>query len=242
MMIVRRIVLMALLVVSGVRAAELSGPELEALLTEAEVSLAGVDNYTAVFHKQERVEGKLLAAERMQLKFRKPFSVYLKWLKGPHQGRETLYVEGANENRLKAHEGGILNVVTVNVDPNGSRAMKGNRHPITDTGLAKLTQLVKTNVHRGVVQGEIQARDHGEETVYGRKTRKVEGTFPKEKADQYYCLRAVVNLDRELKVPIRVQIFDREDRMIETYGYEDLKLNAGLTDLDFDPENPAYGF
>jgi hypothetical protein len=30
--------------------------------------------------------------------------------------------------------------------------------------------------------------------------------------------------------------------LVEDYGYEDLKLNAGLTDLDFDPQNPEYRF
>jgi hypothetical protein len=36
--------------------------------------------------------------------------------------------------------------------------------------------------------------------------------------------------------------FDWEDRLIEGYGYEDLTLDAGLTDADFDPRNPKYEF
>jgi Protein of unknown function (DUF1571) len=30
--------------------------------------------------------------------------------------------------------------------------------------------------------------------------------------------------------------------LVELYGYEDLRLNAGLTEKDFDPANAAYGF
>ena len=51
-----------------------------------------------------------------------------------------------------------------------------------------------------------------------------------------------MNLDCELKVPIKIQIFDWDDRLVESYGYENLKLDAGLTDSDFDPNNSDYKF
>jgi outer membrane lipoprotein-sorting protein len=216
--------------------------DLEEIFRQAERVLAGVDSYTAVFHKQEQVKGKLLPAEKVALKFKKPFKVYMKWIAEPHKGRETLFVEGANQNRLKGHEGGLLGVLTVNLDPNGAQAMKGNRHPITDSGLEKLVAKLAVNVRLGRTNGEFEVRDRGEETVYGRKTTRLEGVFPKEKAGTYYCHRAVVNIDTELKVPIKVQIFDAANVLVELYGYEDLRLNAGLTEKDFDPANAAYGF
>lgn len=225
-----------------VSGAAVAPADLEEVFRESERVLAGVDSYTAVFHKQEQVNGKLLAAERVAFKFKKPFQVYMKWVAQPHKGRETLYVEGANENRIKAHEGGLLSVVTVNLDPKGAKAMKGNRHPITDSGLGKLVDTLATNVRLGRARGELEVRVLGEETVYGRKTVRWEGVFPKAKSEVYYCHRAVVDLDAELKVPIRVQIFDAADQLIELYGYEKLQLNAGLTEADFDATNPAYGF
>ena len=45
-----------------------------------------------------------------------------------------------------------------------------------------------------------------------------------------------------MKVPVKIQIFDWDDKLAEFYGYENLKFNAGLTDADFDPENPEYKF
>ena len=72
--------------------------DLEQIFRQSEQVLAGVDNYTAVLHKQERVKGELLAAETVALKFKKPFRVYMKWVAEPHKGRETLFVLGANEN------------------------------------------------------------------------------------------------------------------------------------------------
>jgi hypothetical protein len=65
--------------------------------------------------------------------------------------------------------------------------------------------------------------------IYGRNTHKVELIFPKDKAKGYYCYRAVMNLDVEKKVPLKVRIYDWEDNLVERNGHEELKLNPGLT-------------
>ena len=59
---------------------------------------------------------------------------------------------------------------------------------------------------------------------------------------------ARVFLDKQLGVPIRYEAYDwpsSEDGkpvLIEEYTYIDLKTNVGLTDEDFDRENPNYRF
>ncbi len=58
----------------------------------------------------------------------------------------------------------------------------------------------------------------------------------------YYCYRAVINLDMESKIPIKVRIYDWDGLLVEDYGYENLKLDAALTDTDFNPNNPEYRF
>ena len=68
---------------------------------EAEASLLKIDNYTAVFHKQERVKGDLRDEEIVFFKFKKPFKIYMKWIKDPGKGREVLYADGWNQNRMK---------------------------------------------------------------------------------------------------------------------------------------------
>ncbi|MFA4920196.1 MAG: DUF1571 domain-containing protein [Thermodesulfovibrionales bacterium] len=52
----------------------------------------------------------------------------------------------------------------------------------------------------------------------------------------------MMNFDVETKLPIRVHIYDWNDTLIESYGYEATTLDAGLTEADFDPNNPAYRF
>jgi hypothetical protein len=210
-------------------------------LQETEEALAKVDNYTAVFHRVEFVDGKLIPEEVTVLKFKRPFKVYMRWLK-PSKGQESLYIEGANKNKIRAHGSGLIGLVTVNLDPTGSQAMENSRHPITEAGLHNLVGKVAANLRRGVRSGELVSKDHGEQTVYGRKTSELEGILPKAASKGYYCYRCVVNVDLETRMPIRVQIFDWEDRLVESYGYELLKLNPGLTDKDFDPKNPEYHF
>jgi outer membrane lipoprotein-sorting protein len=227
---------------SGPSASAADPPDIAKLLQQAEETLAKVESYTTVFHKQERVNDKLLPQENIQLKFKRPFKVYMKWLKGTSAGQETLYVQGWNDNKLKGHGAGLLGLVTVDLDPTGSLAMKGNRHPITESGLESLVKKIGANLRTGVAAGDFTAKDLGEETVYGRKTTKVEGAFPKDPAKSYYCYRCVVNLDLEKKVPIRVEIFDFKDQLVEAYGFEDLRLDAGLTDKDFSPSNKDYHF
>jgi outer membrane lipoprotein-sorting protein len=215
--------------------------DLEKQLQETEASLAKVDNYTAVFHRIERVNGKLIAEEITLLKFKQPFKVYMRWI-NPLKGQESLYVEGANNNKVKAHGTGLTKLITVNLNPTSAMAMENSRHPITDAGLENLVKLISSNLQRGLRAGELISKDHGEQTVYGRKTRKIEGVLPKDPAKGYYCYRCIVNLDVETRMPIKTQIFDWDDQLVECYGYENLNLNPGLGDKDFDPKNPEYHF
>jgi len=215
--------------------------DLEKRLQETEAALAKIDNYTAVFHRIERVNGKLIPEEITFLKFKRPFKVYMKWI-NPLQGQESLYVEGTNNNKVRAHGTGLTKLITVNLNPNGAMAMENSRHPITEAGLEILVKKIGSNLQRGLRAGELTSKDHGERTVYGRKTREVEGILPKDPAKGYYCYRCIVNLDVETKMPIKTQIFDWEDQLVECYGYEHLNLNPGLSDRDFDPNNPEYHF
>ncbi len=211
-------------------------------LREAEQAYGHIDHYVAIFHKQERVEGQLLEEETILLKFKKPFKVYMKWIQPPYKGREVIYVEGWNNNQVKTHEGGILGMITVNIDPKGSLATKGNRHPITDTGIDHLLHVMAENLRRGTRAGDLTVLARGEELVYSRKTQKVEAIFSGGTTKDYYGRRIIINVDVENKLPIKIEIYDQENQLVEKYGYEHLEFNPGLTDLDFDPKNPEYHF
>jgi len=215
----------------------------EEWLREAEAAYDRVPTYTAVFHKQQRVAGKLRPEETILLKCRKkPFSLYMKWIRAPYKGSELLYVAGWNEGRVRAHRGGILRFVTRNLDPGDPGLMAGNLRPVTSTGIGYLLETVATNIRKAIKVGELTFSERGQETVYGRNTQILEAVIPKERAKDYDGYRYVINQDVESKILVRIRIYDRDDQLVENYGYENLRLNAPLADADFDPKNPEYHF
>ena len=215
---------------------------LEDWLRQAEIVLERTESYTAIFHKQERVKGWLKTKETVYLKFKKPFKVYMKWIEDPGKGREVLYVDGLNNNRILIRDPGFLGVVIMNLNPQGPIAMNGSRHPITEVGLEHLVKVFGHNLRKGLRSGELEFIRGKEGMVYGRRIQPLEFIFSRDPRNGYYCYRSILSLDIEKRVPIRVQVFDWEDRLIEDYGYENLILSAGLTDADFDRRNFNYKF
>jgi outer membrane lipoprotein-sorting protein len=216
--------------------------EHEKWVAEAEAAYADVTSYTAIVHKQQRVRGRLLPEETVFMKFRKPLSMYLNWVKAPYKDSELLYVAGWNENRVRAHRGGFWDFVTRNLDPRAPELMADNLRPVTDIGIGQLIKSVAVNVRSAIEAGYISVAQLGEEIVYGRKTRILDVDLPAGTVGGYGGYRLVINQDAESKLLIRIRVYDRAGQLVENYGYEDLHVNAVLTDSDFDPDNPGYHF
>jgi hypothetical protein len=232
----------ALLLLWAVAASGADKPDAEKWIEEAEAAYVAVTSYTAVVHKQQRVAGKLLPEETILLKFKKPFSLYMKWIKAPYKGSELLYVTGWNEDRIRAHRGGLLRFITRDLDPRDPGLMAGNLRPVTDMGIGQLVKTVAVNMRKAINAGELGFSAKGEESVYGRKTRILEVFLPNDRAVGYDGRRLVINQDISNKILIRIRVYDRHDQLVENYGYEDLDLDARFADADFDPVNSAYRF
>jgi hypothetical protein len=166
----------------------------------------------------------------------------MKWIRSPYKGSELLYVAGGNEDQVMAHRGGILSFITRNLDPGDPALMADNLRPVTHTGIGFLLDTVATNIRKAIKAGELTFSEGAEETVYGRTTQVLEAVFPKERVQDYDGYRFVINQDIESKILIRIRVYDRDDQLIENYAYENLDLDACLTDADFDPKNPEYHF
>lgn len=214
-----------------------------------------VQDYTATLVKRENVGGRLLDYEHMAIKVRNrkeaagtPFSVYMKFLKpAGKQGREVIYVEGRNNGQLVAHEGGILNLLRVNLDPKGRTAMSGNRHPITELGIENICVKLHDRGKRDRERTQPQVMFHDDSKVSDRPCTMIEVIHPTRTADLDFH-RSRVFIDRELQVPVRYAAYawpateGAEPEVLEEYTYLNLKLNVGLTERDFDPNNGGYNF
>lgn len=236
--------------VEGTRSRYADGPlaKLVAYAEQSRDALAEVTDYTCVFSKKEVVSRRLIQ-QKMEMKYRhKPFSVYFRYIAGDEAGREVIYVDGGNNNRLVVHETGIKAIAgTMYLPLNDSRVVQENRHPITSVGIHNLLK-------KAFETFELDASDDLVEVKM----------YPKAKLDDLPCVAFVIRhpepkkglpfhetrlyFDRETRLPIHVERYDWPRRegdklpLLEEYSYRNVKLNVGLKGADFDPRNPRYAF
>ncbi len=212
--------------------------------------LERVTAYTATFHKQERISGKLGPELTLALKVRNhPFAIYLKFL-APKAGKEVVYAEGHHENKLIAHNGDWTRrlIPRLAIPPDSALALADSRHPVTEAGLLHLAH---TLVHfRKMDVGDAEALTVLDRTTGpdGKPRLRSVHTHPRNDGRRPFA-RVEVLYDPETQYPIEIFSYDwpapdhaGELELAERYAYEDLKLGAPLTAADFDPTNPDYAF
>lgn len=218
------------------------GPLFE-LLERMELSYANVRDYTAVFSRRERIDGEWRAEETGFLKFQRPFKVYMRWLAGPPQGREALYVEGARGNKVMIHEAhGLASFFSFLLDPGSRRILKDSRYPFTEIGIGRLIERVGTAAKRAWARGELQLVDRGRAKIKGRDVWQVEGILPRDRSSEYDYYRTILSIDQGNGLPIHALIYDWDNVVTGEYTYTELELNPGLGEFDFDPANSTYNF
>lgn len=220
-----------------------------------------VNDYTAIVVKRERVKGVLGNYEYMQAKIRnrkvtdgkvtQPLSVYLKFLKPKDiEGREVIWIEGRNNNKMRAHEGGAWgkSLPTVWLDPNGILAMRGQLHPITEIGVENLIAKLIEKGNNDKKYGECEVKFDKGAKINGRTCTVLSVKHPTPRPHFEFHL-AQIFIDDAMNLPVRYAAYhwptdpnDQVGPVIEEYTYLDVKLNVGLKDEDFDPDNPNYGF
>lgn len=213
--------------------------------------IEGLRDYTCTFKKREFIDGRLNEQQVLFVKSRPtPLSVYLYFLTpNDIRGQEAIYVEGRNDNRLVAHPVGIKKTLvgTMSLAPTDAYAMEGNRHPITDFGLKRLCERYLEGSRADMNYGECDVQVIENAQVEGRACTCIQTTHPMPRREfKYHLTRLYV--DNEWNIPLRYESYawpqqaGQSPPLIEEYTYSQLKLNVGLSDADFDPKNPSYGF
>lgn len=216
----------------------------EELLARFAEAVNTMPDYSCTFIKREWKGGKQLPEEVIFLKYRaEPRSVYMKWTGPEKKGQELLWRPDWNDGNIRVHPGGLGSFVAVDLDPLGTRATAWSRHPVTESGFPSLLRTLRENLGRLKEDGASGLRFH---RVPGRgECECIVLELPKWKNPSLYCYRTELCLQRETALPKHLRNWDFEDgtfRLVEEYGYENLKGNPGFTDEDFSPENPAYTF
>ncbi len=221
-----------------------------------------VEDYTCTLVKRERIKGKLLDYEYIFVKIRNrrvadgktvsPFSVYMYFLKpNSTKGREVLYVEGQNEGKMIAHEGGSAGkyLPTVWLRPTGLLAMRNQKYPLTDVGIenlvAKLIERGEADKAKGRTGCEVTFTQNAKINKRPCTILQIKHNEPSPDLDFHL---AQIFIDDELQVPVRYAAYGFPEKegerlpVLEEYTYMSLKMNVGLGDKDFDHENTDYRF
>jgi hypothetical protein len=211
-----------------------------------------LNDYSFTMVKRERIDGKLCEKhEAVQMKIRRqPFSIYCKTL-GPIQPKdqEAIYVEGRNNGKVAAHTTGFRHrlVGMLLLDPASPEMMEGSRYPMTTAGFENmLTSML--GMYQSVAKfPENQVRLYAGAKVDGRSCTCVELSHTQRRPEFPFAMSRVF-YDDEMGLPIRWEAYDwpakagGEPQLAEEYTYRNLQLNPGLTENDFDPKNPQYGY
>ena len=204
--------------------------------------LAGIDDYTCLFVKRERIDGAVGPPQVMVVNVRhQPFSVYIRF-KSPRRlaNRQVVWMENENEGRLLLREGrGLASLVTMRLSPTHSIAMQDNRYPITKMGMRSLVRELTDATRRDRRYHELQVQFLPNELVAGRACTRIQFSNPIARPGIKYRMSQVF-VDEEWGVPIRFVGYTWPDRaedppvLIEEYTYLELRLNAKLSDRDFE--------
>lgn len=233
----------------------LDGPEAKQILldslSQARARLEAAGGYTATFRRRERVNDALGDEQVIRMKCRNsPFAIYFRF-DTPEPGKEVVYAEGRYDNQMIAHSVGFSRklIPRIKVAPTSALAMRGNRHPITEAGLLNLTNRLINFRKMDLDDPEAGTTlDRWADPASGRTWLRSIHTHPHFSESRPFQYIEVL-YDPETRIPHKITSYDwprpgetGPRKLAEQYQYDDLDLKAPLTDLDFDPANPAYDF
>lgn len=234
-----------LLLASSLLWADDAPPDFDSVIAKLQAAASKIRDATYIIHKQEYADGRQQPTERIAIRYRAPNDVYMKWLEPTHRGRELLFRPGWNKDHLQISLGRWL--PTVNLDPHGDLAMRGNRHSIYQLPFPAIVAnfvgsavLIKANPAL-----QVNITDLGEQWHFDEIGHCHQLLLPKDREARLYAAEVMLCISQRTGLPLRIRAWDEEDgqrRQVEDYGYEDVRMNRGLEDRDFAPDNPAYDF
>jgi hypothetical protein len=225
----------SLLCVLGVPSAQAAGDteKLQALLEESAASYENVQDYRAVFYKQEISKGEMGPREKIFVKFEKPFKIFMLWMDTHKKGLQVFYERGKHDNKLGIHKPGLLlGLAQVVFLPQDSPWVRegSEAYNIEDAGIGTFLADFEKMVRKGIAEGKIEASL--KETPEGTLADvSFPGTEPK---TGYFAQRVEALFDAGSRLPVLQKLYGWDGGLKGTYEYTELALNVGAKDPDFE--------
>jgi hypothetical protein len=217
-------------------ATALAQPELEQAinwLRKAKENHTAVKDYKCTLVSQEFVNGKLQEPSYIQLKMKTdPFSVHMRWI-APEKskGTEVVFALGKNNNKMRVKSSLLPNGpgIWVNIDTNDKRVMQHSRHTILETGIGNMIEQSLAQCEKDKKAGNATVKI-AEYMCNNKACYRLEIVRQGKDA---YCPKSIIFLEKESKLPIRVDNYQANGELLESFSYVNLEFNTGLTAADF---------
>jgi hypothetical protein len=192
-----------------------------------------IRGYSGLLRKTERIRGKLQAPEVIDFWFSEsPYRVLMKWREGSRGAKASLYVDGANGNRVAILT--RLNVV-VDLDPEGRMVQDGGRYSIREfsmrQGMERTLRAWRAAQEKGILRVEFRGRMPIPE-LGGRICYVLERTCQPPEEEGVVTVRIAV--DSEHWLQIGSELIDGQGELIGSYYFTELKINPDFAPDQFD--------
>jgi len=190
------------------------------LLALGREGLRRLGTYRARLMKEERVGGKVLPAQTLELLSQpRPRALRLEYIEGPAAGRKVIWTEN-RPKELLVREGGLLGVMSVWLDVEGRLAHRDTNHQVFELGFAPLLDIIARDLDKATAQGGHQRHDEGFDAAgdYCMTFTAPPG------AAGLYAQRTRLCIDPKLAVPVEVEVSDQKG-FLERYRYTHIRAN-----------------
>ena len=200
---------------------------------EVASSYERVTDYVCVYEKVERAISKG-EQQTIRFSFRKPLDVRMEWvdIRG-NIDQTAVYRQGLNDGKVLARQNSLLGMLAgkLRLDPNESLALSDSRHPITEVGIGKIIDRAQ---HDAATPG-VDTHFVGEEAIDGRPAYNFEFAATGDEAvgGLATARKAVIWIDRGLKLPIKLELYDSANTLLERHQFKQVRVNQKLGDKVF---------
>lgn len=180
----------------------------EVLLDAGKKAAATLGTYQARLVKRERIDGKLLPAQTMQLTVREqPVAIRFEVTDGPSKGRKVVYDATVKKDELRAREGGFLGVAgPIWIGLDSSLARGDTNHPVTDLAMTSILRTLEDCFRQARPLGGYARKDEGLD-AQGRYCT----TFTAPPGgEKLYATRARICIEPALALPVVLEIDDAQ--------------------------------
>lgn len=230
---------------------------LKALLEARDLHARSVTAYTCNFVKQEVLPSGMSKEQEIEVLHRmEPYSVVLNWLRNPGLAQRVIYIKNRwidnDADKPEERELAVCRPVSpydvllksLKQPIRGDRAKEYSRRCIDEFGFTRSFDLLIEYCKLANSRGELNLEFKGESTFDGRPTWVIRRHLPYEKEGGRYPDRiAEIYLDKEYRVPVAVYCYAsdemKDEDLLGKYEYRNIRLDADLTDADFEPA--TYG-